>query len=204
MSVKLEKGQKYSLSDGKGLSKVMVGLGWDRTQLPKYGFFKTLISGEPLPVDFDASCILLGADGKLLSDDVNETAVYFNNLSLASGAIAHLGDNLTGEGEGDDEQITVDLDRVPENVDRLVFAVNIYNADDRGQHFGMIKNAFIRLVDTDTDTEICRYNLTDDYSGMTGMIMGELCRREGGWKFNAVGQGIRRASRLGNIVNLYR
>ena len=204
MSVNLVKGQKISLTKETGLRKVMVGLGWDEAQQKKGGFFKALFSVKPQPIDCDASCILLGADGKVLSNNLNETVVYFNNLRHSSGAIVHQGDNLTGEGEGDDEQILVDLSKVPENVDKLVFVVNIYDANQRGQHFGMIENAFIRLVDVNKNTEICRYSLTDDYSGMTGMIAGEIYRQDGEWKFNAIGQGIRQASRLGNIVNLYK
>ena len=203
MSVNLIKGQKIGLTADKGLKKILVGLGWDAADQTG-SFLKNLFIGKPAPIDYDCSCILLGADGKVISDELSRTAVYFNNLTDASGAIVHRGDNLTGEGEGDDEQITVDLSRVPENVERLVFAVNIYNANVREQHFGMIKNAFIRLQDMDSGEEICRFSLADDYSGMTGMIMGEIYRQDGEWKFNAIGQGLRQASRLGSIVNLYR
>ncbi|MBR7041433.1 MAG: TerD family protein [Clostridia bacterium] len=203
MSVNLIKGQKIGLTADKGLKKILVGLGWDAAEQTG-SFLKNLFIGKPAPIDYDCSCILLGADGKVISDELSRTAVYFNNLTDASGAIVHRGDNLTGEGEGDDEQITVDLSRVPENVERLVFAVNIYNANVREQHFGMIKNAFIRLQDMDSGEEICRFSLADDYSGMTGMIMGEIYRQDGEWKFNAIGQGLRQASRLGSIVNLYR
>ncbi|MCR4576724.1 MAG: TerD family protein [Clostridiales bacterium] len=203
MSVNLVKGQKIGLTADKGLKKILVGLGWDAAEQTG-SFLKNLFIGKPAPIDYDCSCILLGADGKVISDELSRTAVYFNNLTDASGAIVHRGDNLTGEGEGDDEQITVDLSRVPENVERLVFAVNIYNANVREQHFGMIKNAFIRLQDMDSGEEICRFSLADDYSGMTGMIMGEIYRQDGEWKFNAIGQGLRQASRLGSIVNLYR
>ena len=203
MSVNLIKGQKIGLTADKGLKKILVGLGWDAAEQTG-SFLKDLFIGKPAPIDYDCSCILLGADGKVISDELSLTAVYFNNLTDASGAIVHRGDNMTGEGEGDDEQITVDLSRVPENVERLVFAVNIYNANVREQHFGMIKNAFIRLQDMDSGEEICRFSLADDYSGMTGMIMGEIYRQDGEWKFNAIGQGLRQASRLGSIVNLYR
>ena len=128
MSVNLVKGQKIGLTGDAGLKHVLVGLGWDAAEQTG-GFLKNLFLGKPAPIDYDCSCILLGADGKVISDNLTETAVYFNNLTDASGAIVHRGDNMTGEGDGDDEQITVDLARVPENVDRLVFAVNIYRHD---------------------------------------------------------------------------
>lgn len=113
-----------------------------------------------------------------------------------------MGDNLTGAGEGDDEQIIVDLSGVPQEYDRLVFVVNIYQAQKRGQHFGMIRNAFIRLVDASKNSEMCRYNLTDDYSGMTAMIFGEVYRHNGEWKFNAIGQGTTDPG-VGELVQRY-
>ena len=112
-------------------------------------------------------------------------------------------DNLTGGGEGDDEQIMVDLPGIPAEIDKLVFVVNIYDAGVRGQHFGMIKNAFIRIVDTTSKTELCRFNLTEEYGGMQGLVVGELYRYNNEWKFNAVGQGIRDASRLMSIIKMY-
>lgn len=200
MAVNLQKGQKINLTkEGGGLRAVMVGLGWD--EAPRRGGFLGLM--KPEPIDCDASVILCGGDGKLINKDLNQSVVYFGNLRDASDAIIHQGDNLTGEGEGDDEQIMVDLRRVPGNIQKMVFVVNIYDANKRGQHFGMIRNAFIRLVDMDNRNEICRYNLSEDYSGMTGLIVGEIYRRNGEWKFNAVGQPVREASRLQSLVNLY-
>ena len=201
MAVNLTKGQKISLvkPGAAGLSRIMVGLGWDEVQ-QKRGFF----APKPRDIDCDASVILCGADGKLVSQDVNKCCVYFGNLRHSSGAIVHQGDNLTGAGEGDDEQIMVDLPRIPQEIERLVFVVNIYDARPRGQHFGMIRNAFIRLVDMAGNTELCRFNLTEDYSGMTGMIVGEIYRRNGEWKFNAIGQGVANASRLSSLINMYK
>ena len=199
MAVNLQKGQKIQPDEGEAAvyCAVMVGLGWDR---PWRGGFLGLM--KPEAIDCDASVILCGADGKIINRDLNQSVVYFGNLRDASDAIIHQGDNRTGEGEGDDEQIIVDLSRVPANVQKMVFTVNIYDANKRGQHFGMIRNAFIRLVDISARTEICRYNLSDDY-GMTGLIVGEIYRSAGEWKFNAVGQPVKEASRLQSLVNLY-
>lgn len=192
MSVSLQKGQKVSLSkDNAGLSKVVVGLGWDEAQ-QKRGFF----APKPQPIDCDASAILL-INGKL---GANDDVVYFNNLRHRTGTVQHMGDNLTGAGEGDDEQIIVDLASVPAQYDKIVIVVNIYQAYQRKQHFGMIQNAFIRLVDARNNTELCKYNLSEDYSGMTAMIFGEIYRHNGEWKFNAVGQGTKDPG-LGELVN---
>lgn len=181
MSISLQKGQKVNLSkDNAGLSSVIVGLGWDEAP-QKGGFF----SPKPKPIDCDASAIML-KNGKLAT---KEDLVYYGNLNHISGTVLHQGDNLTGAGDGDDEQIIVDLARVPAEYDRIVIVVTIYESVQRRQHFGMIKNAFIRLVDTRNNKEMMRYNLTDDYSGMTAMIFGEVYRRNGEWKFNAIGQG---------------
>ena len=199
MAINLRKGQKIDLTKGgAGLRAVMVGLGWDEARAG--GFFGLM---KPKPIDCDASVILLGADGKVVSRDINQSVVYFGNLRHASDAIIHQGDNLTGAGEGDDEQILVDLARIPTSIERLVFVVNIYDANVRGQHFGMIQNAFIRLVNLENRAEICRYDLTENYSGMTGLIVGEIYRKNGEWKFNAVGQPVRQASRLQSLINLY-
>lgn len=199
MSVNLQKGQKIDLTKpGQGLKKVMVGLGWDEASKGLMSLFKSTT------VDCDASAILCGADGKVVGRSANECCIYFGNLRHKSGAIVHQGDNLTGAGEGDDEQIMVDLPNVPENIEKIVFVVNIYDARAKGQHFGMIKNAFIRLVDMSSNKEICKYNLSEDYNNMTGLVVGEIYRRNGEWKFNAIGQGIAEASRLDSIIALYR
>ncbi len=182
MAINLQKGQKVSLSkDNAGLSKVVIGLGWDEVPTKKGGLF----APKPQAVDCDASAILL-QNGRLVD---KEDLVYFGNLRHRSGTVQHMGDNLTGAGEGDDEQIIVDLASVPAQYDRIVIVVNISAAVKRKQHFGMIQNAFIRLVDSRNNNEMCRYNLTEDYSGMTAMIFGEVYRHNGEWKFNAMGQG---------------
>lgn len=195
MSVNLQKGQKIDLTKGGGLKQVMVGLGWDEAEQTGRG------GGNN--IDCDASAILCGENGKIISPNAKDCCVYFGNLKHASGAIVHQGDNLTGEGDGDDEQIMVNLSRVPENIYKIVFVVNIYDAKSRGQHFGMIKNAFIRLVNMDSNAEICRYNLSDNYNNMTGLVVGEIYRRNGEWKFNAIGQPVQEASRLESLIRLY-
>lgn len=204
MSVSLQKGQKISLTKGgSGLNRVMVGLGWDEARPAATGL-RALFSAAPQPIDCDASAILCGDNGKLISSRPNDCCIYFGNLRHPSGAIIHQGDNLTGAGEGDDEQIMVLLSKVPSNIAKIVFVVNIYDAKARRQHFGLIKNAFIRLVDMSNGSEICRFNLTDNYSGMTGLVVGEIYRHDGEWKFNAIGRGVAEASRLDSLLALYR
>ncbi|MDO4792965.1 MAG: TerD family protein [Filifactor alocis] len=194
MSISLQKGQKVSLSkDNAGLSKVIVGLGWDEVEQKK-GFF----SARPQSVDCDASAILLQGGRLCEKNDL----IYFGNLQHPTGTVKHMGDNLTGAGEGDDEQILVDLASIPAQYDKLVIVANIYQAVQRKQHFGLIQNAFIRLVDERTNTEMCRYNLTEDYSGMTALIFGEIYRHNGEWKFNAMGQGTTDPG-LGELANRY-
>lgn len=208
MGISLQKGQKIDLTKGGGggLRQVMVGLGWDEAQQSSGGgFLKGLFGGgTPQAIDCDASAILCGANGKIVANDISQCCVYFGNLRHISGAIVHQGDNLTGEGEGDDEQIMVNLSMVPTNIDKIVFVVNIYDARARNQHFGMIRNAFIRLVNMDNNTEICRYNLSDNYNNMTGLVVGEIYRKNGEWKFNAIGQPVQEASRLDSLIQLYR
>ncbi len=205
MSVSLQKGQKISLKkgDGSGLKNVMVGLGWDEAQQTARGL-RALFAAKPQDIDCDASVILCGQNGKIISNNIKECLVYYGNLRHSSGAVQHQGDNLTGGGEGDDEQIMVDLTKLPASVTKLVFVVNIYDANMRNQHFGMIRNAFIRIVDMSTRTEICRFNLTEDYSGKQGMVVGEIYKNEGEWKFNAVGQGVTNASRVDKLVEMYK
>lgn len=203
MSINLQKGQKIDLTKGgTGLKSVMVGLGWD--EAPQGGL-KALFGGGNKSIDCDASVILCGEDGRIVDpNNINNTLIYFGNLRHISGAIVHMGDNLTGGGDGDDEQIMIDLPGVPQNIARIIFVVNIYDARSKNQHFGMINNAFIRLVDNEKRTEICRFNLTENYSGMTGLVVGEIYRRNGEWKFNAIGQGVQEASRLQSLVDMYR
>ncbi|MBQ7544843.1 MAG: TerD family protein [Synergistaceae bacterium] len=189
MAVNLVKGQKVDLRkpDGSSLKTVMIGLGWDAAEKAAGGgMLGGLFRGRKRThnIDCDAT-VFVCRNGKLAS---NDDIVYFGNLEHASGAIRHMGDNLTGEGEGDDEEIFVDLTRLPANCDRIVFVVNIYKASERSQHFGMIRNAFIRICDNETSTELCRYNLSENYDGMTAMVFGEMYLRNGQWKFNAIGQ----------------
>lgn len=186
MSVNLVKGQKVELrkENGGNLTKVMVGLGWDEAQSQKKGgFLSSLFSAEPQAIDCDASAFLC-QNGRIVN---KADIVYFGNLNHKSDCVRHMGDNLTGAGDGDDEQIFVDLQNLPAAYDKVVFVVNIYMAKDRRQHFGMIRNAFIRICD-DSGKELCRYNLSENYDGMTAMIFGELYRHNGAWKFNAIGQ----------------
>ena len=187
MGVNLQKGQKVNLkkSDGQALSRIRIGLGWDPVEQKKGGLFGSIFGGSAPDIDCDASVIVCKGGRLSGKGDV----VYFGNLKHSSGAIRHTGDNLTGEGEGDDEQILVDLTAVPQDYDKLVFVVNIYDCESRKQDFGMIANAFIRICDERTGEEFCRYNLSESYAGMTAMIFGEIYRYNGEWKFNAIGQG---------------
>ena len=190
MPISLQKGQKVDLTKGNPtLKHVLVGLGWDVNRYDG-GF----------AFDLDASAFLLGANGQTPNTDA---FIFYGNLKHPSGAVEHMGDNLTGEGDGDDEQIMVNLSAVPANIEKMVFVVNIYHARTRNQHFGMIRNAFIRLVDMDTRTEICRFNLSENYNGMTGLIVGEIYKKNGNWRFNAVGQPVQEASSLDSLVRIY-
>ena len=194
MSISLQKGQKVSLSkDNAGLSKVVIGLGWDEVKR-KGGLF----SRKPDPIDCDASALML-QNGRLVD---KMDIIYFGNLQHPTGTVQHMGDNLTGAGDGDDEQIVVDLARIPAQYDRIVLVVNIYQAVQRRQHFGLIENAFIRLVDARNNNEMCKYNLSEDYSGMTAMIFGEVYRHNGEWKFNAIGQGTNDPG-IGDLIQRY-
>ncbi len=175
MSVSLTKGGNVSLTkEAPGMTNVLVGLGWDARTTTGDDF------------DLDASALMIRADGKVLS---NEHFVFFNNTRSPDGAVEHTGDNLTGEGEGDDESIKVNLAAVPAEIDKIVFPVTIYEAESRRQGFGQVRNAFIRIVDQGSGTEIARYDLTEDASTETAMIFGELYRNGSEWKFRAVGQG---------------
>jgi tellurium resistance protein TerD len=187
MSVSLSKGGNVSLTKmAPNLSQVAVGLGWDTRTTTGADF------------DLDASALLCGAGGKVVDD---AHFVFFNNLRSPDGSVEHTGDNLTGEGEGDDETIHVDLSRVPANVEKVVFPVSIYDAPARQQAFGQVVNAFIRVVDRSSGAELARYDLTEDASTETAMIFGELYRHSGEWKFRAIGQGY--ASGLAGIAKDY-
>jgi tellurium resistance protein TerD len=175
MSVSLSKGGNVSLSKAApNLRAVVIGLGWDERTTAGVDF------------DLDASALMLGVPGKVLSD---AHFVFFNNLKSPEGSVEHTGDNLTGGGDGDDEQILVNLATVPAECDRVVFAVSIYDASARAQSFGQVRNAFIRVVNQDGGTELSRYDLAEDASTETAMIFGELYRNGAEWKFRAVGQG---------------
>ena len=185
MSVNLQKGQRVSLSkDREGLSKIMVGLGWDAAEVKKHGLFG-FGGGSTHNIDCDASVILL-KNGRLES---SKDVVYFGNLKHASGAVKHMGDNLTGDGDGDDEQIMIDLSKVPANIERIAFTVTIYDAEARRQNFGQVSNSYIRLVDESNEVELIHYDLGEDFSIETAVVVGELYRHNGEWKFNAIGSG---------------
>lgn len=189
MAISLTKGQKIDLTkkDGAALTSITVGLGWDPVKTPKKGFLGALFgSGGGGDIDCDASVLMLSANDKLVE---KKDLIYFGNLKSPCKSVIHTGDNLTGEGDGDDEAVNVDLSKVPQRIQKLVFVVNIYNCVQKKQHFGMIENAFIRVVDKSTRTEMCKYNLSDDYSGKTTLVAGEIYRHDGGWKFNAIGNG---------------
>ena len=175
MTVNLTKGGNVSLTkSAPGLSAVVVGLGWDAR------------TTDGQPFDLDASAIGCDADGRAVSD---QHFVFFNNRQSPDGAIVHSGDNVTGEGTGDDEQIVVDLSGAPGALARIVFPVSIYDAETRAQNFGQVRNAFIRVMDQASNSEIARYDLSEDASTETAMVFGELYRNGAEWKFRAVGQG---------------
>lgn len=176
MAISLKKGQKVDLTKtNPGLTKVVAGLGWD---VNKYD------GGHDF--DLDAAAFMLGEDGKVLSD---ADFIFYNNLKHSSESVIHLGDNLTGEGEGDDEQIKIDLSKVPQEYKRIAFTVTIHEAEARGQNFGQVSNAFIRIFNESTNEELIRYDLSEDFSIETAIVVGELYRHNGEWKFNAVGSG---------------
>ncbi|MEU0082968.1 TerD family protein [Streptomyces sp. NPDC006274] len=175
MGVSLSKGGNVSLTKAApNMTAVTVGLGWDVRTTTGTDF------------DLDASALLTNTEGKVTNDG---NFVFFNNLKSPDGSVEHTGDNLTGEGEGDDEQIKVNLAAVPADVDKIVFPVSIYEAENRQQSFGQVRNAFIRVVNQADNTELARYDLSEDASTETAMVFGELYRNGAEWKFRAVGQG---------------
>ena len=177
MAVSLKKGQKVSLTkDNPGLTRVVVGLGWDMNSYDTGGDF-----------DLDAAAFLLGASGKVATGSGD--FVFYGNLKHSSGGVEHLGDNLTGAGDGDDEQIKVDLSRLPASISRITFTATIYEAEERRQNFGMVNNAFIRICNENTGEELLRYDLGEDFSIETAVVFGELYKNNGEWKFNAIGSG---------------
>ena len=175
MAVSLVKGGNVSLTkEAPSMNVALVGLGWDARVTDGQAF------------DLDASVFLVGENGKVLSDS---HFVFYNNTTSPDGAVQHQGDNRTGEGDGDDESLKIKLDAVPGDVDKIIFVVTIHDAQARRQSFGQVSGAFIRLVNDDNQTEVARYDLTEDASTETAMLFGELYRHNGEWKFRAVGQG---------------
>lgn len=176
MVVSLSKGQKVDLTKtNPGISKVTVGLGWD---VNKYD------GGTNF--DLDSSVFLLDGNGKVVGEDA---FVFYNNTTGGNGSVVHTGDNVTGDGDGDDEQVKISIKEVPDNVQKISFAVTIHDAEARNQNFGMVSNAFIRVVNEDSNAELIRYDLGEDFSIETAVVVGELYRHNGEWKFSAVGAG---------------
>lgn len=175
MAVSLVKGGNVSLSKvAPSLKRILVGLGWE----------PQVSTGDDF--DLDASAFLVGENGKVRKD---EDFIFYNQLKSNCGSVEHTGDNRTGEGDGDDEELLINLEKVPEVIKRVVITVTIHDAEIRSQNFGQVSNAFIRIVNLDNDVEIARFDLTEDYSTETAMIFGEIYRHGGEWKFKAVGQG---------------
>ena len=176
MPINLSKGQKVSLTkENPGLKKILVGLGWDVNAFDSGADF-----------DLDASAFLAGANGKCPTE---KEFIFYGNLEHESGAVKHMGDNLTGSGDGDDEQIEVDLSLIPANIEKVAFTVTIYDAEKRRQNFGQVSNAFCRIVDLDTNRELVRFDLGEDFSIETAVVVGELYKHGNEWKFNAIGSG---------------
>ena len=175
MALSLTKGGNLSLTkEAPGMTKVLVGLGWDARSTDGQDF------------DLDASAFLLKADGKVRADS---DFIFYNQLKSVDGSVEHTGDNRTGAGDGDDEAIKVDLSKVPADIDKIAFTVTIHEAETRRQSFGQVRNAFIRIVNQDSNVEVARYDLAEDASTETAMIFAELYRHGTEWKFRAVGQG---------------
>lgn len=175
MAVSLQKGGNVSLEKvAPGMTKCLLGLGWDSRATDGADF------------DLDASVFLLNAEGKVKADN---GFIFFNNLVSECGSVEHTGDNLTGEGEGDDEQVKVNLAKIPADITKIIVAVTIHEAESRKQNFGQVSNAFIRIVNEASNEEVVRYDLSEDYSIETALIFGELYMHNGSWKFKAIGQG---------------
>ena len=176
MAISLSKGQKVDLTKGNpGLSQIMIGLGWDTNKYDGAADF-----------DLDAIAFLLGANGKVQTD---ADMVFYNNLKHSSGAVEHMGDNLTGEGEGDDEQVRVFLANLPASVDKVAIAVTIHDYETRKQNFGQVSNAFIRIVDEASGSELLRFDLGEEFSVETAVVVAEIYRADGEWRFSAIGSG---------------
>jgi len=191
MTVSLQKGGNVSLDKAApGMTKMRIGLGWDARATDGAGF------------DLDASIFLLKSDGKVRADN---DFIYYNNLKSSDGSVIHQGDNLTGDGDGDDEVVEVDLSKVPADVNKIAVTVTIHDAEARKQNFGQVSNAFMRIVNQDSNEEIARYDLSEDYSVETAMIFGTIYLHNGEWKFKAIGQGYEgglKALAVGYGINL--
>lgn len=176
MPINLTKGQKVDLTKGNpGLKSVMVGLGWDVNAFDSGADF-----------DLDAAAFMCGANGVCPTE---KEFIFYGNLVHSTESVQHMGDNLTGGGDGDDEEIMIDLEKVPASIEKIAFTVTIYEAEKRRQNFGQVSNAFIRIVDSSNNTELIRYDLGEDFSIETAVVVGELYRNNGEWKFNAIGSG---------------
>jgi tellurium resistance protein TerD len=187
MAISLQKGGNVNLSkEAPGLSQLTIGLGWDVRTTDGAAF------------DIDSSAFVLKADGKVRND---QDFIFYNNLKTADGAVVHSGDNRTGEGSGDDETVSVDLAKVPAEVDRIAVCVTIHDAESRRQNFGQVQKAFVRCVNSANGQEVARYDLSEDSSTETAMVFGELYRNGSDWKFRAVGQGF--AGGLGALATSY-
>ncbi|MEC4986760.1 MAG: TerD family protein [Oscillatoria sp. PMC 1068.18] len=199
MSINLQKGQRISLKkEEPNLTQLRCGLGWDLVQQKRGGLFGAFSNAPNF--DLDASVLCLNAQGKIRD---RSNVIYYGNLQHSSGAITHLGDNLTGEGEGDDEQVIVNLPLVPPEITKLVFTVNIYKCLEREQNFGQVNNAFVRLINSITNREIARYNLSGkSFTSKTGMILAEVSRQNDDWQVTAIGEGIR-VNSLQDLVYSY-
>ena len=200
MGVNLQKGQRVDLAkSGDSLSKVVVGLGWDPVKQNSNGLLGGLFGAKQADVDCDASALLLDANGKLKG---KQYVVFYNHKKSDCGSVWSSGDNLTGGGDGDDEQIFVELNKVPAEVQKIVFTVTIYDCIARKQSFGMIQNAFIRIFDPANNQELLKYNITENFAGKTGLLVGEIYRHNGGWKFAAIGEGTQDTS-IADVWNRY-
>lgn len=183
MAINLQKGQREAIN----AQKFIIGLGWDTNQ-----------SSTGASFDLDASVFVLGENGKLLSDS---HFVFYNNLKSPNEAVVHTGDNLTGDGDGDDEQVIVDLSKIESNAAEICVVVTIHDADDRKQNFGQVRNSFIRIVDSNTNSDIVKYELDEDFSIETAVEFGRIYKRNNEWKFEAVGNGMKGG--LQDFLNKY-
>lgn len=202
MAINLTKGQSISLSkESPNLKKVLVGLGWDPIKNGGsggglFGALRGMVSGgSSADMDIDGSVICIGPNGR------HEGTIYYGNLRHTSGAIRHYGDNLTGDGDGDDEQIEIDLSRVPSSIERLSIIVNIYSADSRGQDFSQVRNCFVHVDNIETGRELARYNVDGNFDGKTGIFVADLYRHNGEWKFKAIGEGVK-VRDIGQMVGM--